>query len=303
VEDCCKAQHHLAARRGAAEFQEADMPLRDIRRKGKSKLRQPARSFITTCHVVAEPHSRASSSFSEEERRMLDVRGERFGVGVAVASSTLGGTAGAVTRYLVGSADPVTLAVLRFSIGFLCVLPVALTLSVRWPLRRDLPAVVTLGVAFFAIFFVLYNVAMGYTMAARASPALSILLLQTMLVGALLGVERLGARKAFGVLLAMAGVAAALGSGLTSAPLGAWRGELIMAGAVFCMALCNVWSRPFIQRSIALGFLATGMGVGAAVLLTVAGGSSQAPSIGPAGQAPPLRGRSASGIAAGHHRQ
>jgi drug/metabolite transporter (DMT)-like permease len=113
---------------------------------------------------------------------MLDVRGERFGVGVAVASSTLGGTA-----YLVGSADPVTLAVLRFSIGFLCVLPVALTLSVRWPLRRDLPAVVTLGVAFFAIFFVLYNVAMGYTMAARASPALSTYSCKPCLLGPCLG--------------------------------------------------------------------------------------------------------------------
>jgi hypothetical protein len=38
-------------------------------------------------------------------------------------SSALGVTAAAVTRYLVHGADPVTLAVLRWGIGFLCVLP------------------------------------------------------------------------------------------------------------------------------------------------------------------------------------
>ena len=40
-----------------------------------------------------------------------------------------------------------------------------------------------------------------------------------------------------------------------------------MTGAVLCMAFYNVWSRPFIQRSSALGFLAVGMGAGAAALL------------------------------------
>jgi drug/metabolite transporter (DMT)-like permease len=42
-----------------------------------------------------------------------------------------------------------------------------------------------------------------------------------------------------------------------------------MTGAVLCMAFYNVWSRPFIQRSSALGFLAVGMGSGAAALLAV----------------------------------
>jgi len=205
----------------------------------------------------------------------MTASGERFGVGVAVASAALGGTAAAVTRYLVGSADPVTLATLRFGIGFLCVLPVALLLRVRWPPRRDRPAVAALGVAFFAGFFVLYNVAMGHTTAARASLALATLPLQTMLVGALLGLERLGARKALGVAIATAGVAAALASGLASAPPGAWRGELIMAGAVLCMAFYNVWTRPYVRRSSALGFLAVGMGAGAAVLVLVGAASGR----------------------------
>lgn len=63
--------------------------------------------------------------------------GDWLGVLIAIVSSSLGGTAAAVTRYLVSDADPLTLAILRWGIGFLCVLPVALVLRVRWPRRND----------------------------------------------------------------------------------------------------------------------------------------------------------------------
>lgn len=195
--------------------------------------------------------------------------GEGFGVLIAVVSSSLGGTAAAVTRYLVGNADPITLAILRWGIGFLCVLPAALLLRVRWPQRQDWLAVTALGLCFFGLFFVFYNIALGYTTAARASLALSTLPLQTMVVGALLGIEPLTARKSAGVGVAVLGVIAALASGIAAAPIGAWRGELIMTGAVLCMAFYNVWSRPFIERSSALGFLTVGMGAGAAALIVV----------------------------------
>ena len=195
--------------------------------------------------------------------------GEWVGVLIAVVSSSLGGTAAAVTRYLVGSADPITLAILRWGIGLLCLWPIALLLRVRWPQRSDWMAVIALGLCFFGLFFVLYNIAMSYTTAARASLALSTLPLQTMVVGALLGIEPLTKRKTLGVCIAIFGVVAALASGLAAAPPGAWRGELIMTGAVLCMAFYNVWSRPFIKRSSALGFLTVGMGAGALGLVAV----------------------------------
>jgi drug/metabolite transporter (DMT)-like permease len=196
--------------------------------------------------------------------------GEWLGVAIAIVSSSLGGTAAAVTRYLVGNADPLTLALLRWGIGVACVVPVALALRVRWPQRKDWLAVVLLGILFYGLFTILYNLAIGYTTAARASLALSTLPLQTMVVGALLGIEPLTLRKATGVAIAVLGVLSALATGLGDAPAGAWRGELIMAGAVLCMALYNVWSRPLIARSSALGFLALGMGSGALMLLGAA---------------------------------
>src|SRR5260370_8964512 len=143
---------------------------------------------------------------------------EWIGVAIALVSSCLGGTAAAITRYLVGNADPITLAILRWGIGFAVLLPTALLLRVRWPPRRDWAAVAALGLCFFGLFFVLYNIAIGFTTAARASLALATLPLPTMVVGALLGVEPLTMRKTTGVCVAVLGVVAPLPSRLSAGP-------------------------------------------------------------------------------------
>jgi drug/metabolite transporter (DMT)-like permease len=200
-----------------------------------------------------------------------EVKSERAGVLIAVASSTFGGTAGAVTRYVVGTIDPVTIAAFRFGIGIAVLLPIALVLRSALPRGRDWIGVALLGAMFFAVFFVFYNIALAYTTAARGALALSTLPLWTMVVAALLGAEALTARKTLGVLIAVGGVAVALAAGIASAPPGAWRGDLIMVGATLCMAFYNVWSRPFIARSSPLGFITASMGAGAACLVVVAG--------------------------------
>src|SRR5262249_61442264 len=91
--------------------------------------------------------------------------GEWLGVVIAMLSSCLGGTAAAITRYLVTGSDPITLAILRWGIGFLCVLPAALLLRVKWRARRDLAGVAFLGLCFFGLFFVLFNIADSFTSA------------------------------------------------------------------------------------------------------------------------------------------
>lgn len=199
---------------------------------------------------------------------------EKKGVLIAVLSSALGAGAAVATRYLIGAVDPIALAAVRFGGGALCILPLALVLRPKWPGRADWPAVATLGFLFYAVFFVFYNLALSYTTVARGTLALSTLPLMTMLVGALLRIEPLTARKSGGVVLATAGVATALSASLDSAPDGAWRGDLIMIGATFSMALYSVFARPYIARSSALGFLSAGMmvGGGALIALTLATG-------------------------------
>ena len=188
----------------------------------------------------------------------------------ALVSSALGGTAGGLTRFAIGASDPYTLAAFRFGIAFLLILPIALALGSRWPRGRDWWLVGALGVLYFAVFFFIYNLALSYTTAARGSLALSTLPLVTMLIAAALGREQLTSRKSAGVLLAMAGVATALGLGLADAPAAAWRGDLIMLGGTVIMALYSIWAAPLMQRSSRLGFLAAGMGFGAAVSTALA---------------------------------
>jgi len=195
---------------------------------------------------------------------------ERVGVIAAVVSSSLGGMGAAATRYVIDVVDPVTLAAFRFGLGALLLVPVALAMRSPWPRGRDWLGAIGLGLLFFALFFVLYNVSLAYTTAARASLALSALPLITMVVAAILGHERLTARKTLGVLTAIGGVSFSLAAGLGSAPVGAWRGDLVMAGAALCMALYTIWSRPFIARSTPLTFVAACMSAGALcnILLT-----------------------------------
>ena len=195
---------------------------------------------------------------------------ERIGVLAALLSSTLGGTVAATTRFVVADVDPLTLGALRFGGAFLVLLPVVCALRQPWPRGRDWLAVVLLGGVYFCVYQVLYNFAFAYTSAAHGSMVGATLALMTMAVAALFGVERLGARKTAGVLVATGGVALALAAGLAVAPEGAWRGDLIMLAGIFCWACYNIWSRPFIARASPLTFLVGGMGVGAVLLVAVA---------------------------------
>jgi drug/metabolite transporter (DMT)-like permease len=193
--------------------------------------------------------------------------GEILGVLAAVLSSALGGTSIGATRYLVGSLDPLAIGSFRFGIGSLLLLPLTLLRGDRWPEGRDWAAAIGLGLLFFALFPILFNAALIFTTAARGALALSTLPLLSLLTGAALGAEALTWRKSIGVVIATFGVAVALVSDLTSAPPGAWRGDLLMMAAALCMALYGIWSKPQIQRSSPIAFTTMSMASGAACLV------------------------------------
>jgi drug/metabolite transporter (DMT)-like permease len=174
---------------------------------------------------------------------------ERSGVLMAIASSALGGIASVAIRFMIATTDPITLGALRFGLGALCLLPVALCLKARWLRGRDWIEVTALGFLLFGVCFALFNLGLVYTTATRGSLAVSTLPFLTMIAGAALGIEPLTLRKVTGVPVAISGVATAPVTGLAAAPADSWRGDLIVIAAAGCMALYNVWSRPFIGRS------------------------------------------------------
>ena len=198
---------------------------------------------------------------------------ERIGILAAILSTTLGGTNTAVTRFAIGATDPVTLTAFRFGLGFLLLLPLALFMQARWPKGKDWLGVIALGVLFFAIFMGIFNLSLRYTTAARGALALATLPLLTMIMAAVLRAEPLTFRKTAGVATAIGGVATALLAGLARAPDGAWRGDLIMVAGALCMALYNVWSRPFIARSSSLAFVTGGMAAGSGCMALISAAS------------------------------
>jgi len=198
---------------------------------------------------------------------------ERIGILAAILSTTLGGTNTAVTRFAIGATDPVTLTAFRFGLGFLLLLPLALFMQARWPKGKDWLGVIALGVLFFAIFMGIFNLSLRYTTAARGALALATLPLLTMIMAAVLRAEPLTFRKTAGVATAIGGVATALLAGLVQAPDGAWRGDLIMIAGALCMALYNVWSRPFIARSSSLAFVTGGMAAGSGCMALISAAS------------------------------
>ncbi|WP_108663134.1 DMT family transporter [Acuticoccus kandeliae] len=184
----------------------------------------------------------------------------------AVLSSALGGTAIGATRFLTMALDPVAMGVLRFGGGFIILAAIVAAARRTWPVRRDWPPIAALGVLFFCVFPLLFNAALIHTTAARGALALSTLPLLAVVIGAILGRERPTVQKTLGVLVAILGVATALGLGYADAPQGAWRGDLLMVAAAFCMALYSVLSRPFISQNGPLPFTTLGMGAGATCL-------------------------------------
>ncbi len=153
------------------------------------------------------------------------------------------------SRFVLGEVPPLTLAMLRYAVGFLCLLPFAWG-ALRLPPRRDLLAMAALGIGQFGVLIALLNFGLRHVGAAQAAMIFSLFPLLTLLLAAALGRERVTPGLLLGVLLSMAGVALSLlpklGAGPATGAL--WWGELAIAAAAATGALCSVLYRPYLQR-------------------------------------------------------
>ena len=195
------------------------------------------------------------------------MRREFQGVAAALLSSCLGGISVVATRHTVQSLDPLTLALLRYGIGGVCLGGLFLGLRLPAMERRHRLQIALLAALFFVGFPVLFNLALAWTTAARGALSLATLPLLTLLLAAGMGAEPLTTRKLAGVLLAFAGITLALGGDLAQAPAGAWRGDLVMLAASGCGAVYNVASRPLLRVYPPVAFTTQAMLAGVLILL------------------------------------
>lgn len=184
------------------------------------------------------------------------------------------GLAIVATRFVVDQTGPASLALLRYGIGVLCLVPpILLAPRVRFA-RRDVAPIAILGILQFGVLIALLNFGLRTVPAGRAALIFASFPLLTMLVAAALAHERLGIAKSLGVLLTIAGVALALGEKLLQPGSGDWLGELAVLASAFTGAVCSVLYRPYLRRYPVLPVSAFAMlaSVGFLALLAAAEG-------------------------------
>ena len=169
----------------------------------------------------------------------------------AGATSILVGAAIVATRSVVDQAGPATLALLRYVIGFVCLLPpVLLSARVRFE-RRDLLPIGLLGITQFGILIALLNYGLKFIPSARAALIFATFPLLTMILATALGRERLTLAKTVGVLLSIAGVGFALGEKAieqNSAGSVGWIGEAAVFASALSGAVCSVLYQPYLRK-------------------------------------------------------
>jgi drug/metabolite transporter (DMT)-like permease len=165
------------------------------------------------------------------------------------------GAAIVASRFAVAEVPPLTLAMLRYAIGFCCLLPFAWkgldefrAARAGGGQMRDLLAMAALGIGQFGVLIALLNYGLQTLGAAVAALIFSLFPLMTLVLAALLGRERVTTALVSGVLLSIAGVAATLWPKLGLAHAGAWWGELAVAAAALTGAICSVLYRPYLRR-------------------------------------------------------
>jgi drug/metabolite transporter (DMT)-like permease len=174
----------------------------------------------------------------------------RLAIAAAAGTGIQVGAAMVATRFVVGQTDPASLAMLRYIIGFLCLLPPLLLAGQRMRFERpDVAPIAVLGIIQFGVLVALLNFGLKFIPAGRAALIFASFPLLTMVIAATLGRERLSLAKTVGVLLTILGVGVALGEkAARGAGDAAWIGEAAVLASAFCGALCSVLYRPYLRK-------------------------------------------------------
>ncbi|PWC44748.1 DMT family transporter [Azospirillum sp. TSO22-1] len=220
----------------------------------------------------------------------MNDRHARLAILAAAAVGVQVGAAIVATRFVVGQTGPASLALLRYAIGFLCLLPPVLaSRRLRFDAKDVIP-IALLGIIQFAVVIALLNFALQTVPSGRVALLFASFPLMTMLLAAGLGRERLGLRKSAGVALTLAGVGIVLGEKAFAAGTSPeeWLGTLAVLGSAFAGALCSVLYRPYLRKYDPLPVSAFAMLASVGFLALLAGGEGffdGAPRITPAGWA------------------
>ena len=169
----------------------------------------------------------------------------------AAFSCVLVGAGIAVSRLALAEVPPLTLAMLRYAIGFACLAPFAWRQArvLAQAGTRDLLAIGLLGIVQFGLLIALLNFGLQRIASAEGALIFSLFPLLTMLFSAALGQERITRTLVAGVIVSIAGVALSIAPKLGAAhAAGSWWGDAAVLGAAALGATCSVLYRPYLRR-------------------------------------------------------
>src|SRR3954451_13252826 len=221
---------------------------------------------LQACRRGAAPFLRRRS-----HRRNLgtqSLKRSTLGALAAAATGVQVGAAIVATRYVAADISPASLAFLRYAIGVACLVPVVAMAGRMRFARADILPIAALGIGQFGILIALLNYGLRTVPAGRGALIFASFPLITLIVAALLGHERVTARKITGIVATMTGVALALGDKILGA--GSLAGELTMLASAAVGAVCSVLYRPYLRRYPTLPISAFAMAAAALALLPFA---------------------------------
>jgi drug/metabolite transporter (DMT)-like permease len=207
-------------------------------------------------------------------RAKAEVRGALgANLGAAIAAVFFGASVVAV-RIAVRDVPPVSLAVLRFGIGGMLLLLVALAVR-RDALRLDreiVPRFALLALVFYALFPLSFNVGLQFTEASRGALMLATMPVWSAVMARKAGGERLLPLQIAGVLLGVVGIAIAFADRgrFVTANGRAILGDALLLLTAFWGALYGVLSKSALARYPALTVTTYPMLIGTAYLFPVA---------------------------------
>lgn len=202
-------------------------------------------------------------------------RQRALALAAAAATGVQVGAAIVASRFIVAEVPPLTLALLRYAIGLMCLLPFAwrpiamARAGTRLP-AVDLVVMALLGMVQFALLIALLNYGLQFIGAAQAALVFSLFPLLTLLLSAVLGHERITPALLAGVLLSVAGVAVSLAPKLGANHASHWWGELAVLASATLGAVCSVLYRPYLRRYPTLPVSAWAMAASVLLLAVLA---------------------------------
>ena len=189
----------------------------------------------------------------------------------AAVAALSAGTAVVATRFVIGETDPLSLVFYRYVVSVACFAPV---LPAIWPREglaaAEYPKIAMFGILFFVFFPWGFNASLQYVPAARGAVGLATIPIQTLIVAAIFGREKLSLMKLASVALAFAGVVVALGTAAFEGGKADYlRGDGLMLLGVLCAAVYSVFARPTLMRHGPIFVTALGMAFAVLALLPV----------------------------------